>query len=306
MVGATLGDIRRYIESLASDSGSYYLVCGRTGEHPVPAAGLAFECRSTARAAARATEQYRAALRRYDPRLPFYDVIVCHHIANEATIEDREQPASPVADARDGPATAAHASDDQTVINFCHTVAGAVFETVAESPHDGLEDAIMDTYFEVAETIEGPDELCLRLLESMATEIDTRLEAEEQLDALLAAAQRLPSQPSGGDPLESVLSELESVALLGTYTVDSRSTDSATGTRSWTVTLDEYALGRPGERVVTLPIVLELFRRFPTRELSLVAADSPATRSTSWRMTVTTAPTDSPDGLVRVSELSHP
>lgn len=77
MMGETLGDIRQQIESLASDSGTYYLICGRTGERPVPASGLYFESRSAARAATRATKRYRAALRQYDPQVPYYDVIVC-------------------------------------------------------------------------------------------------------------------------------------------------------------------------------------------------------------------------------------
>lgn len=77
MVGTTLAEIRRHIEGLASDEGDYYLVCARTGDRPVPADGLRFASRATARAAASATEHYRATLRRYDPRLPRYDLIVC-------------------------------------------------------------------------------------------------------------------------------------------------------------------------------------------------------------------------------------
>ncbi|WP_066415557.1 DUF7551 domain-containing protein [Halorubrum aethiopicum] len=76
MIGTTLEDIRDHVERLATDDGDYYLVCARYGDRPVPAAGLRFADRPTARAAARATEQYRAALRRYDPGVPRYDVIV--------------------------------------------------------------------------------------------------------------------------------------------------------------------------------------------------------------------------------------
>ncbi|MFC7194060.1 hypothetical protein ACFQL4_04340 [Halosimplex aquaticum] len=39
MIGTTLTDIRERIEALATEDGSYYVVCGRTGERPVPAAG---------------------------------------------------------------------------------------------------------------------------------------------------------------------------------------------------------------------------------------------------------------------------
>jgi len=46
-----------------------HLRCGRAGDRPLPAAGNRFPDRATARAAARATEQYRSALRRYDPQV---------------------------------------------------------------------------------------------------------------------------------------------------------------------------------------------------------------------------------------------
>ena len=73
MVAMTLAETREYIEALARDGGDYYVVCGRTGERPVPVAGRRFAERATARAA----EQYRATLRSYDPRVPQYDLVVC-------------------------------------------------------------------------------------------------------------------------------------------------------------------------------------------------------------------------------------
>jgi hypothetical protein len=76
MAPPTLIDIREHIEDLASDAGRYYVVCARTGDRPVPAAGHRFPDRAAARAAARATERYRAALRRYDPRTPRHDLVV--------------------------------------------------------------------------------------------------------------------------------------------------------------------------------------------------------------------------------------
>ncbi|MDQ2050426.1 hypothetical protein RBH26_07990 [Natronolimnohabitans sp. A-GB9] len=294
MVGTTLDDIRRYIESLASESGSYYLVCGRTGERPVPASGLAFESRTMARAAARATEQYRAALRRYDPRVPFYDVIV-HSRTSDETHAGGAPPDTPVDELETQ--TADGHDRTRSAVDFCHTVAGAVFETIADSPHAALEETIMDTYFETAETIEDPDELCLRLLESMATELEDHLEPAAQRDVLLAAAQRLPAQPSGDDPLETTLSRLETAGLLETYAIEP-TIDLDTGTRSWAVTLDGYALERSAERAVTLPIVLELFRRLPSRDLTVAAASSP---DSNWRLDVTTAPSDGPTGLLSVS-----
>ena len=77
MPDSTLADIRDRIEGLASADGRYYVTCARTGERPVPAAGHRFPSRATARAAARLAERYRATLRRYDPRTPSYDLIVC-------------------------------------------------------------------------------------------------------------------------------------------------------------------------------------------------------------------------------------
>ena len=65
------------VEALASPTGEYVLRCCRIGDRPVPAAGLRFESRPAARVAARVTEQYRAALRQYDPSLPRHDVVVC-------------------------------------------------------------------------------------------------------------------------------------------------------------------------------------------------------------------------------------
>lgn len=83
MIGTTLAAISDHIEALASADGEYSLVCARYGDRPVPAAGLRFESRTAARAAARATEQYRDALRRYDPQVPYYDVIVRQEYAGD-------------------------------------------------------------------------------------------------------------------------------------------------------------------------------------------------------------------------------
>ena len=85
MVGPTLIDIREHIEGLATEDGQYYLRCGRTGDRPVPAAGSRFPDRATARAAAGAIEQYRSALRRYDPQVPYHDLIVCEELPRNTT-----------------------------------------------------------------------------------------------------------------------------------------------------------------------------------------------------------------------------
>ena len=77
MHDSILTGIRDRIKALASADGRYYVACARTGDRPVPAAGHRFPDRATARAAARLTGRYRAMLRRYDPQVPPYDLIVC-------------------------------------------------------------------------------------------------------------------------------------------------------------------------------------------------------------------------------------
>lgn len=46
MVGTTLVEIREHIEALADDDGEFALVCGRTGERPIPVAGERFGTRA--------------------------------------------------------------------------------------------------------------------------------------------------------------------------------------------------------------------------------------------------------------------
>lgn len=307
MIGTTLQNIRKHIEALASDSGEYFLVCGRYGDQPVPAAGLRFESRPTARAAARATEQYRAALRRYDPQLPYYDVIVCQETT--CTLSDKEAPNR--SDERsDNPCPDAEASGlesgGQSLIDFCHTVAGAVFETVAASEYDTVERAIMDTYLTAAETIGSPDELCLRLLESMGTELNRCLTPDEQALLLGTAAARLSQPATDGDPLDASLSRLCSVALVTDYTLGPCSVDLNEDLQSWDVTLSGYALSRTGDRLTTLPIVIDLLRRRPDPVLSISRAEyTDGERPTSmWSFRLTAATAGEPTGLVCSPEVS--
>lgn len=84
--------LREAVELLASEGGSYYLVCSKTGQRPVPADGLFFESRDHARAAAQATERYRSRLREYDPRLPHRDVIVCQGADSAGSTAGRTHP----------------------------------------------------------------------------------------------------------------------------------------------------------------------------------------------------------------------
>lgn len=77
MSADTLSAIRDRIESLAVADGGYIIVCGRTGERPVPVEDKRFPDRDTAVAAAQTATAYRSVLRQYDPRAPVYDLVVC-------------------------------------------------------------------------------------------------------------------------------------------------------------------------------------------------------------------------------------
>ena len=282
MIGTTLSDIRQHIESLASPTGSYYLVCSRTGERPVPADGRYFDCRSAARAAATATEQYRTALRRYDPQLPHRDIIVCEQFEAVPSAVGPRATTDPAAttDPVDYP------DEGAAAVDFCHTVAGVVFETIADSSHSGVQAAIMDRYLALAETIAHPDELCLRLVEAIATELDARLSPTTQAAVLRTAAGRLstPTVTPTAAPLEAALDSLQSVSLLGSYTVDCRSVRCAS-TR-WELSLEDYPLGSTN-RVVTLPLVVECFRRLSAVDLRISGVERTATAPPSWRLTLT-------------------
>lgn len=309
MIGTILGDLREYIEVLASDSGRYCLACGRTGHRPVPADGLYFESREAARIAGRATEQYRAVLRRYDPQLPYYDVIVCEELPTVASPETPRVTDDEGTDGRGGtPDTLFDQEETSETIDFCHTVAGVVFEAIAASPHGDLENAVMDTYLEAAETIESPDELCVQLLESIATELDTRLSPAEQMDVLTDAAASLPvdsDSREGREPLEDVLEELQSVTLLEAGHVDRCSIDLDSGASSWSVRLEGYAFGDPTGRMVTLPIAVGLLAR-SSQPPSITDVERVETiPSATWQLTIDTTETDTPHGLACINEREY-
>lgn len=297
MVGTTLVDLREHVEALASPDGEYSLVCARTGDRPIPAAGLRFASRPTARAATQWTEQYRATLRRYDPQVPYYDVIV------------QESPTAPSANAagEEGSASASGTAA-RPLIEFCHAVAGVVFETIAASEHDDIEDAIMETYFAVAETVEHPDDLCLRLLESIATELDDRLDPAAQADVLSAAASALrvdaPAGTDGdGDPLDGTLARLRTAGLFADYRIERCSADLDADSRSWEVRIDEYALGKgvAGGRIVTLPIVVELLARLAACSIRITGAER-VDGTATWQLTVATSTAENPCGLACLAE----
>jgi hypothetical protein len=71
---SSLRALRRRIEALAVPDGAFVVVATDEAVRPVPACGLRFDSRATAREAARLTAAYRRALRRYDAGLPRYEV----------------------------------------------------------------------------------------------------------------------------------------------------------------------------------------------------------------------------------------
>ncbi|TKX44183.1 MULTISPECIES: hypothetical protein [unclassified Halorubrum] len=321
MIGTTLLDIADHIESLAADDGEFSLVCARYGDRPVPAAGLRFESRETARAAARATEQYRDTLRRYDPELPFYDVVVRQEFAEPpsgSTERDDGGPTfapgeggSPPAELADrivdGTARRAPGGDDAPTdrrradeagrrgrardrVEFCHAAAAATFEALSAGGHDRAESAAMNAYFSLAERVADPDDLCLCLLEAMATALDRHLDPDAQASVLAEAAERLPepSEPAAADPVDAAFDRLAAVGLVEGY---ERADEAGLAARPGvpaddaTVRVSGYALSPADGRVATLPAALELCRRDSRGRIagiSLLGAAGDATGSDWW------------------------
>lgn len=316
MVGRTLNDIRRRIDDLADETGSYGVFCGRTGEQFVPITGRRFRDRESATEAAVFAAQYRSALREYDPQFPYYDPIVCegpaHARVPERDPDSRSSTTSsiPTGDSRrsvDGRNTHHIETDrrppnDSSLIEYCHDVAATVFEQLSERGHDRVETALMNAYLERVETVADRDRFCVELLRTMAFELDGRLSAAEQARVLDAAAQRLPSTNEDArddrDPLEATLSALRSHSVIDSFTVDRRSPDGDTGRQSWTVTLTGYAFGTDSSRVPTLPIAIDLSSRSPD---SVTVSAASSVGPGEWRFELVLAAESPPRGLTTVS-----
>ena len=312
MIGTTLVAISDHIKALASETGEYSLACARYGDRPVPAAGLRFESRAAARAAARATEQYRDALRRYDPQVPYYDVIVRQeHAPGGGVVPDGVCDGSADGDAGSGRSagdahdvrrfSATEAADwslsdpvvdrnpepnpapGRDLVGFCHDAAAAVFEALSAGDHDAVESAVMDAYFALAEERSDPDDLCLRLLEAMASELRRGLDPTEQAAVLADAASRLPAAPDA-DPVAGAFERLAGAGVVGSYATDADGPGGSTNPVA--VRVSGYALTPRDGRFPTLPIALELCRhadRSPPRAVRVAdAADG-------WRLGVDTA-----------------
>lgn len=300
MIGRTLGDIRQYIESLASEGGTYHLVCGRTGDQPVPAADLYFASRPTARAAARATEQYRETLRRYDPQVFYHDIIVCQEVGIDSQVKrSRDRLAVATSGMYDwilsDPAINMSAPDRAELVEFCHRVVASVFETLSDHGHGAVESAIMDSYVDLAERLSKPDGLCLCLLERMAVELDQRLSPDEQATVLRDAAGRLPQVDPSDRPVSAALTLLEAHGLLGGYERSSGADELDGDTRSVVVQLSRYALAPQHDRLPILPLVLELYRHQPDctpSSIDVVAVEE------GWQLTIDQTDETASSGLV--------
>jgi len=303
MLGTMLRDLRAHIESLAVDDGTYTLVCGRRGEQPVPATGLWFPTRSVARQAARATTQYRTALRRYDPELPRYDIVVCQGHPSATTPASSSTSAEP-------PTT--HAEPvGSPLVTFCHRVAAAVFETLAADGYTEAETAVMDAYLDHAERQSTADGLCLRLLESMARVLADRLTPSEQAAVLSAAADRLPATPEPASDtatdstaadsttpdtaVTTVFEALRTRGVVGAYRDSPWLQHRETGTRSIFVEISGYAFCPYSGSLPTLPVVIELYRS--AADWQPVAVDV-ASIPAGWRFRVVPVGESPPGGLV--------
>jgi len=298
MVGLTLVEMRERIESLASDDGDFSLLCGRTGERPFPVAGKRFDGRAAARAAATVAEQYRAALRRYDLQLPYHDLIV----REETGTVGRSAGSATASGGHDWTLTDPAITQDAAppaapLVEFCHDVAAAVFETLSAGGHATVETAIMDDYLALAETVADPDRLCLCLVESTAGALDATLEPDEQTAVLAGAAERLAPADGGGPPVRATFARLQRLGLIGEYSQSPTAMDRAGRRRAVDVTLRDYALSPRDGRLPTLPVVVDLHRRslrWPPAQIRAVAA------ADGWRLTIVLAAAGESTGLASV------
>jgi hypothetical protein len=219
--------------------------------------------------------------------VPYHDLIVQQKAGplTRTTPERRASRRSPTPEASSaaehGVSPEARAGE-RTLVEFCHGVAAAVFETLSEHGHEDLETAVMDTYFELAETVTDPDDLCLRLLEGIAAELD-RLDPLEQAELLADAADRLGPPKSSEASVSATLAALRDCGLLEEYTRTPWSVDLDGGSRRVVVRLSGYALSPRRGRLPVLPLVLEWYRRRPGWSLArvqVVAVDA------GWRITL--------------------
>ncbi|CQR50455.1 DUF7551 domain-containing protein [Haloferax massiliensis] len=295
MVGGTLRDIRAEIRSLARSDGDYAVVCGRTGSEPAAATGRRFPDRRAAGEAAELTRDYRAALRRYDPNIPYDDPLVYE-----------------VSEGLPRAVTEASADEYARYSAFCHDTAGALFEALSELGYREAETAAMETYLTLAEVVDDHDDFCLTLVWSLMSELDVRLSAAERRAAVEAAAD-LFSPTATPNPVDATLRHLEAVGFVEGYSVrpipdaeadgardvdagpdaraDTRTdarTDGDDSARTWELTFGDYALAERTGRIPTLPIAVALLRRTPERAVRFL--DGEALSDGRWRLRLRMSP----------------
>jgi len=177
--------------------------------------------------------------------------------------------------------TGARPSGRQRVV-FCHRVAAAVFETLDSAGYETVEATIMDRYFELATTVGDPDELCLRLLESLAFNLATALSPGAQAEVISEAASHL--EPGGTNrPMKAALMDLRCRGIVGQFSCAPATIDRGNEMRSVVATLGEYALRTRQDRLPVLPLLVALYRHQPRWSPSAVRADETAS---GWRLTV--------------------
>ena len=268
MVGRTLADIRDRLSELSVAVGPYRVVSARTGAPPFPVSGMQFPDRETAAEAASVATAYRSALRRYDPRVTVHGLVVC------------EAPWG----------TSAVGTASPSLPEYCHTVAGSLFE-VLSGRHRSVEGAVIDSYLDAAEETENRERLCLAMLESMAEALAAHLDPDVQADTLREAAGQLPGKPSGPEPVRDALADLEAAGL-----VDDAQIEPAAGgpgrCRRY-ITLQNYRPTLSDLRCPVLPIVVELLRR---TTITPQMADAERTAD-GWRLLVSLAGDQPAEGL---------
>ncbi|EMA30305.1 DUF7551 domain-containing protein [Haloarcula japonica] len=268
MVGRTLADIRDRLSELNVAVGPYRVVSARTGTPPFPVSGMQFPDRETAVEAASVATAYRSALRRYDPRVTVHGLIVCE--APWGTNAVRTGPSS--------------------LPEYCHTVAGSLFE-VLSGRHRSVEQAVIDSYLEAAEETENRERLCLAMLESMATALEEHLDPERQADTLREAAGQLPRKPSGPEPVRDAIADLETAGLVDEAAIEPAA--AGPGRCSRYITLQNYRPTLSDLRCPVLPIAVELLRR-----TSITPQMAQAERTADgWRLLVSLAGDQPAEGL---------
>ncbi len=169
-----------------------------------------------------------------------------------------------------------------------------MFEALSTADHDAVESAVMDTYFALAEERSDPDDLCLRLLESMASELRRGLDPADQAAVLTDAASRLPAA-TDGDPVAGAFGRLVGAGVVGSYAADAAGSPDPGGSVSAAVRISEYALTPRHGRLPTLPVVLELCRHgdrsLPPAAIRVTAVDG------GWRLRIETATEGASSGL---------